>query len=73
VHRSGDTTQKASIKYQTEEMKDLMNSALENEDYDPINKGEIAFDVGEIEKVIDIKLADKDEDEYDDEEVYLIF
>jgi hypothetical protein len=50
-----------------------LNSAVEVEDYEPIRKGELEFDKGEIEKIIEIRLAEKDEDDLEDEEIFIVF
>lgn len=51
-----------------------MNAAAEAEDFEPIRKAELEFDVGELEKQIDIKLAEKDEDDIEEEgQIYLVF
>ncbi|CDW75956.1 na ca-exchange isoform a [Stylonychia lemnae] len=74
VTRMGDTNSKASVFYYTDEIKDNVNCAVEGEDFEPIRKAELEFDIGELEKQIDIKLAEKDDDELDeDDEIYLVF
>jgi hypothetical protein len=37
-----------------------MNAAIENEDFDPIQKGELSFDKGEIEKSFEVKLIERE-------------
>eukprot|EP00347_Sterkiella_histriomuscorum_P006709 403351736 len=74
VTRIGDANHKASVYYCTEEIKDNLNAAAEAEDFEPIRKAELEFDVGELEKQIDIKLVEKDEEEIEEEgEIYLVF
>ena len=44
-----------------------MNSALEIEDFEPLKRAELEFDRGEIEKQIEVNLAEKDDEEVEDD------
>lgn len=59
--------------YSTEEVSESMNSALEGEDFEPLKRAELEFDRGEIEKQIEVKLAEKDDEDVEDDEVYMVF
>lgn len=74
IIRMGDTNSKTCVFYCTDEIKDNLNSAVEGDDFEPIRKAELEFDIGELEKQIVIKLVEKDDDEIEEEdEIYLVF
>ena len=69
----GDCSNKASVSYSTEDIKENLSSAVEGDDYEPIKKAELEFNSGELEKQIQIKLVEKSEEQIEEEEIYLVF
>ena len=46
---------------------------MEGEDYEPIRRIEMEFDKGELEKHIIIKLIEKEIEEIEETEIYMVF